>query len=160
MSVRVLDSQFGLNAITREKTFSKLITAQQWPKEKVGALPSRVRQPFLHVGPRHIVGHPSIIAGAALEQSCSHHVCPSRAKKMENLMRNENRRETGGRVLKKDPSYQRPHPLDTGDRGDKPKKPYGLTRELDQTQEKGRTTDGRPSKRDAGKSETAGRLLV
>lgn len=63
-------------------------------------------------------------------------------------MPGENKRETGGRVLKGDPSYRPPDPLNTGDRGDEPRKPYGLTRRVDETEEKVRTSEGRsPARR-------------
>jgi hypothetical protein len=59
-----------------------------------------------------------------------------------------NKRETGGRVLKEGSADNRPDPIDTGDKGDEPKKPYGLTRPVNETETKTRTSEGvRPSKR-------------
>ncbi|WP_274627574.1 hypothetical protein [Arvimicrobium flavum] len=57
-------------------------------------------------------------------------------------MPGENKRETGGRVLKEDLRSPRPNPTHTGDRGDEPKEPYGLTRPVDETEEQTRTSDG------------------
>ena len=43
---------------------------------------------------------------------------------------NENRRESGARVPKSGKS-RRPDPIHTGDRGDEPKEPYGLTESME-----------------------------
>lgn len=62
-------------------------------------------------------------------------------------MPGENKRETGGRVLKEHPSHRRPDPIDTGDGGDEPEKPYGLTRPVNETEAKIRTSEGVQPKR-------------
>ena len=56
-------------------------------------------------------------------------------------MNNDNRRETGGRVPKV-AEDQEPRPTtETGDRGDRPKKPYGLIRPAGESNEKTRQSD-------------------
>ncbi len=65
-------------------------------------------------------------------------------------MANDNRRETGARKLEERGSRRTPAP-DTGDKGDRPKKPYGLTRPVDDTDDKTRQSDGRqPTRGDRG----------
>lgn len=62
-------------------------------------------------------------------------------------MQDDNDRETGARAPKPGHSL-RPDPIHTGDRGDEPKKPYGLTEPADDADEKTRHSDGqRPSRR-------------
>ena len=59
---------------------------------------------------------------------------------------NDNNRETGAREPKAGVS-QRPDQIHNGDRGDEPKKPYGLTEPVDEVDEKTRLSDGQqPSK--------------
>ena len=62
-------------------------------------------------------------------------------------MPGENKRETGGRVLKEGPARRKPNPIDTGDRGDEPDRPYGLTRPVDETEAKTGTSEGVQPKR-------------
>jgi hypothetical protein len=59
---------------------------------------------------------------------------------MEGSMPGENKLQTGGRVLKEGPARRKPNPSDTGDRGDEPEKPYELTRRVDETEAKTRTS--------------------
>jgi hypothetical protein len=59
---------------------------------------------------------------------------------MEDSMPGDNKRETGGRVLKERPARRKPNPIDTGDRGDEPEKPYEFTRRVDETEAKTRTS--------------------
>jgi hypothetical protein len=40
---------------------------------------------------------------------------------------NRNQRETGARILVSRPEVEKRNRLDTGDAGDRPKRPYGLT---------------------------------
>jgi hypothetical protein len=54
-----------------------------------------------------------------------------------------NDRETGARAPKPDPVHRQPDPVDTGDRGDRPKKPYGLTEPMDDRGAKTRHHDGK-----------------
>lgn len=56
--------------------------------------------------------------------------------------RDLNRRETGARFRKEMPQSVRPNPVHTGDKGDEPKKPYGLTESIDDVNEKTRHSDG------------------
>ena len=58
------------------------------------------------------------------------------------MTEDSNRRETGGRKLEARPDAKMPDPLDTGDRGDKPREPYGLTEPLDDHGAETRHHDG------------------
>lgn len=64
---------------------------------------------------------------------------------------NDNRRETGGRALKARPDLQNPDPMQDGDRGDRPKEPYGLTEPLDDRGDATRHHDGTAVRPPAGK---------
>ncbi len=55
--------------------------------------------------------------------------------------RDENERESGARVPKRGES-RRPDPIHTGDKGDEPKQPYGLTEPLEDRGERTRHHDG------------------
>ena len=72
-------------------------------------------------------------------------------------MPGENKRETGGRILKEETADRAPDPLDTGDKGDDPKKPYGLTRRVDETEAKVRTSGGNLSRHDASHATKSGK---
>lgn len=63
-----------------------------------------------------------------------------------------NHRETGGRVLKARPDLTNPDPLHDGDRGDKPKRPYGLTESLDDRGDATRHHDGTAVRTPDGKA--------
>ncbi|MCG7508261.1 hypothetical protein [Mesorhizobium retamae] len=57
-------------------------------------------------------------------------------------MPRQNDFETGARVPKPGKSL-RPDPIHTGDRGDEPKKPYGLVEDREDVNDKTRHSDGR-----------------
>jgi hypothetical protein len=61
---------------------------------------------------------------------------------------NDNNRETGARAPKSGISL-RPDPIHTGDRGDEPKGPFGLTEPVDDVDEKTRHSDGQQPSRQA-----------
>lgn len=63
-------------------------------------------------------------------------------------MNSDNKRETGMRAPNPSPVQNSDAFPDTGDRGDRPKKPYGLTRPINETDEKTRQSDGTSSEAD------------
>ena len=61
-------------------------------------------------------------------------------------MEDDNNRETGARQPKPGVNI-RPNPIHTGDRGDEPKEPYGLTEPIDDVDEKTLHSDGQQPSR-------------
>ncbi|WP_442580589.1 hypothetical protein ACSBOB_00870 [Mesorhizobium sp. ASY16-5R] len=61
-------------------------------------------------------------------------------------MSDENNRETGVRKPQPGVSH-RPDPIHSGDRGNEPKEPYGLTESVDDVDEKTRHADGQQPSR-------------
>lgn len=58
-------------------------------------------------------------------------------------MADETTYEEGARAPKPDPTYKAPNPVHTGDPADEPKRPYGLTEPVDETDNRTRHSDGR-----------------
>ncbi len=58
-------------------------------------------------------------------------------------MPDSNRRETGSRKLQAHPEIKQPDPTHTGDKGDEPKTPYGLTEAMEDRGDATRHHDGK-----------------
>ena len=72
-------------------------------------------------------------------------------------MPDENKRETGDRKLQSEPNFRRENPVHTGDRGDEPKKPYGLTESMNDRGGATRHYDGvQPSRKRETAAQFAG----
>ena len=67
-------------------------------------------------------------------------------------MTEKNRRETGARKLEPHPEIKRQSFVDTGDRGDDPERPYGLTQSMDERGSRTRQDDGKQPKGTAAKN--------
>ncbi len=71
-------------------------------------------------------------------------------------MTDQSNYETGARKLQAEPAFKRENPVHTGDPGDEPKQPYGLTEPMDDRGNATRHHNGvQPSRR----KETAGQFV-